>query len=519
MIEPLLEVPIPSDMAIAGKHHRAGAYGENVVILKEAFSDVQAQENLASVCRLFASHANVRLVAVEGADSEVEQAPVRGGIPELIAAAVSVSAGVLFLLQEEPDLIEAQGVDEMGLNVQSRNAMTNLMFGEGLRETAFDRIRPLLEAAQARCYPAGVAELQSSMLRMLGEGMLGGMPLAKRIQMIEKEAAAVGLDTRTFPAISGYLAIRQLEEQINQRRAERQNKEFLERLLARLYGWFKPVAGNKIEIDPAAAMPIVDYWRERTGMSSAEVEESVRVSGWTPVLRELRQWIDTWLVAEAQRHGSHSGAGQRHVFDEELMRLALRLDVDFFDLHDFRDAVGMNREMDKVKATLADEIPDAVRSIVGRLESPEAARLRDLEDRIDTIYLALRLELPPEDAEIADVDASRLISLCEELSRLAGTALTAEARQDLSSLQSVLQDATLFLDFSLKRGRHMASKTIELMRERGEDRAILVAGGFHERTITRQIETERDVSWSVLVPTPGDVAGTTTLPSLVGDKQ
>jgi hypothetical protein len=48
----------------------------------------------------------------------------------------------------------------------------------------------------------------------------------------------------------------------------------------------------------------------------------------------------------------------------------------------------------------------------------------------------------------------------------------------------------------------MARRTLELMRERGEDRALLVAGGFHERAITRAFEDARRVSWSVLMATP-----------------
>ena len=48
----------------------------------------------------------------------------------------------------------------------------------------------------------------------------------------------------------------------------------------------------------------------------------------------------------------------------------------------------------------------------------------------------------------------------------------------------------------------MADRTLELMRERGEDRAMLVVGGFHERAITRALEDARGVSWSVLAPSP-----------------
>jgi hypothetical protein len=48
----------------------------------------------------------------------------------------------------------------------------------------------------------------------------------------------------------------------------------------------------------------------------------------------------------------------------------------------------------------------------------------------------------------------------------------------------------------------MATNTIARMRSQGDDRAVLVAGGFHERAITRTLEEYRHMSWSVLTPQP-----------------
>jgi hypothetical protein len=252
----------------------------------------------------------------------------------------------------------------------------------------------------------------------------------------------------------------------------------------------------------AAVAPIIDYWRETTGRSREDLDKDVAARGWEPVLADLKSWIDQRLVVEAQRIGAGGGRDEVAARYEELMRLALRLGVNYFDLHDFRDQVAGNRDYGKLRDTLPDELPGPARAIIDRLGDPQAARLRVVEDQLDTVYRALSLELPPLEAEAALVDPARLLAMCEELAELAETKLTTAHRDALSAVAPDVEDAALFLDHSLRRGQHMARRTIELMREQGEDRVLLVAGGFHERAITRELETERDVSWSVLAPRP-----------------
>jgi hypothetical protein len=505
VIEPLLEVQLADELVFVGKHHRGGDDGEKVIVLQEVYNDVQAQEHLAEICRVFAEDANVRFVACEGADAEVGRSPVAGGISELVAASSSVSAGVLFLLNEHPGLVEAWGVDDLGLHARSSEAMTRLMLAQPLREAAFEHIRPLLEAARSRWYPKDVSRLRSSLLTLLPERL----PLARQVELIEKQARETEFDLGAFPSVRGYLEVAAAEREVDEKRFEKQKADFVERLVDRLFGWFTFTPPNRLTIDRAAVEPILDYWCERTGMSRADLDKIIEERGWEAPLADLKAWLETSLVADALHA---RGTDEEHVFLEELMRLALRLDVPFFDLHDFRDLVAARREVTKVRATLADELPEAVTAIIDRLEASEAARLRAVEDELDVVYRALRAEVPPLEAEAAQIDAARLLALCEELAALAGTELSPQAREQVSRLEPTLAEAAVFLDHALGRGRHMATRTVELMRELGEDRALLVAGGFHERSITHELENERGVSWSVLAPRPS--AGASEQPML-----
>jgi hypothetical protein len=497
VIEPLLGVNIPDDIVFVGKHHRAGEYGEKVILLQEVYDNEKAQERLIEICRLFANQANVRMLMVEGADSEVKPSPPGTSLRQLMMV-TPVSAGVMFLLQQDEGLFEAWGVDDMELNVGSQGAMSHLMSGQRRREEAFDRIRELIRAAQGARYQKGIADMRTEVLRMFQEKLT----LATRVGAIAREAKGVGLDLHTFPAVQGFLDFQELDRQVDTKRVATQREEFVTRLVTRLWGWFTFVEPNQLEVDMAAAAPIIDYWREATGRSREEFDGDVAARGWEPVLGELKQWIDTWLVTEAQRMGGGGSYGQTAARYEEFMRLALRLGVDYFDLIDFRRQVAGTRDFEKFRDTLAEEMPAAARAVIDRLDDLEAIQLRVAEDQLDTIYRALCLEVPPLEAEMALVDPARLRSICEEVAALAGTEIQPALREALSTLDSDVEDAALFLDHSLRRGQHMARKTIELMREQGEDRALLVAGGFHERTITRELENEREVSWSVLAPKP-----------------
>jgi hypothetical protein len=494
MIEPLLSVSIPAETASAGKFHRAGDAAEMVLLLQQVFDNVCAQQNLADVCRLCANQAGVRLVAVEGSDHELQPLQPPKSIRHWIDMASPVSAGVLHLQAVEPDLIDVWGVDEMDLNRQSQGAMIRVMQNSAIRDGAFDSLRPLLLKAQQRIYGTKVGSLRENMLSVYGTRA----GIGRQIEMLGIAAAHTGLELRAFPLVRRFGEIQTKEKEISSAHVQAQTVQFMKRLHEKLFDWVKPVSRTHVDIDLQKAKPVMEYWMEMTGVTPEEMDQNVERRGLESTILECKQWLENSIIEEARRQGVQ-GQGTPHIFYEEMMRLALRLGVNFFDLRDFRELIAMNRDMQAIKRGILDEVTVASRAAVEKL-GPAAIEFLKLEELSDLFYRALRLEVPPGEAEAADINGASFHKLLDSLKTTAAAPL--RETDDLKRMDQALEDAANFLRLSKKRSQHMAKRTLELMRERGDDRAILVAGGFHERAITRAFEDARGVSWSVLAPTP-----------------
>ena len=493
MIEPLLGIALPNGIVMSGKYHRTSDSVETVVVLEQVFDNVRAQENLATVCKLCATQAGIRLVAVEGDDGEVRPARAPQSVRDLIGNGTPVSAGILSLQQTEPDLIDVCGVDEMKANHDSQRAMIAVRQSAAVSEAGFGALRPLLSKAQARCYGPDVAAVRSAMLGVYGSPL----PLARQHTLLVKAIANAGIDLGRFPLVRRFHEMRSKEAKVSAWRAKTQMVRFVSRVRQRLFNWFKRAGKNQVEIDLEKVKPVLQYWMEVTGLTPAELDANAERRGFESVLLECKRWLESWLTEEAQRQGAQ---GTSFVYFEELMRIALRLEVDYFDLRDFRELIAINRDTDSLKRGLLDEMVVASRALVASLPSPDAAKFLELEERFDLFWRALHLAVPPGEAEAAGIDAGRLQPLVDELVRLAGEPLPPAV--NLAPLDAALGEAATFLRLSKQRSQHMADRTLELMRERGEDRAMLVVGGFHERAITRALEDARGVSWSVLAPSP-----------------
>lgn len=515
MIDPLLATELPDDLVLLGAHREGSGSGAKVVVVGQVYDNVQAQTFLAELCLHLAEQAGVRLVAVEGEDGRVEPGPsdvgvaaptaaaaretLRPVVASLVAADSQVSAGVLAALRGRPDDLEVWGVDAMDRVAPSQVAMVHVLAGRERRDRALAGLREVVRRAQRAAYPSGLAQIRYAELSIAETRP----SLAERADRLRAEAERSGMELAGFPWLRRFVEIRREEKRVRTRTVERQQVRFLERLAEGLFAWAR-VEGNRVTVDPARLQPVLEYWFEKTGTTRSELDRRVAAAGWEPPLLELRAWIQGWLATSARRA---QGAGS-HVFQEELMRLALRLGVPFFDLRDFRRSVAMSRDLEALKRTLPDEMAAATRALVER-SSARARELWELEERLDWLCRALHLEVPADDAELAGLNESALLEIVEALAGIGGSPIGPDLRVSIAGLEDLLASARTYLAHSWERGRHMAARTVELLEELGEERAVLVAGGFHTRAITRTLEDEPDASWAVLYPQPdlAEVAG------------
>lgn len=496
MIEPLLSVTLPDRLVVGHDHQHAPQAEEKVIVLGQTYGNVSGQNNLAEACRVLGRDGSVRLIAVEGAMGPV-QAPSRpASVAELVQTGSDVSAGVLSLLQESATAFEAWGVDDLDLVRRSHEAMARVNAVRSRVQRGFAAAGELHRLAQAAAYPPGIAELRAGSLRFTGRSI----PLSRQVELLSEEAARAGVPLSGFPAIQSFQALRRDEARLRPRRVQRQAEKFLDRLFSRVYGWFRlpprwrrRSGPTRIDIDLRKAQPVLEYWQEATGRSEKELHAALKEQGPEPVFLACKGWYEQWLPAAAQQRAALGQLGAAS-FWEELFRLALRLDVEFFDLLDLRRSVAMRRRMNSARQGMVDELAMAARSLAAGLGGA-AAELLKLENRLDLLYRALRLEVPLAEVDEARFGAGELSEQLRALARLASRPLPSDLERDALALDGALADAQEFWRLSVERGETMAERTVERLRQRPDDRAILVVGGFHDRTVRRALE-RAGVSWS-----------------------
>lgn len=499
MREPILDVALPSQLAVLARHYRSGdAEAEKLVIVQQVYDDVGQQLTLLATCVLFVENAGVRFIAVEGADTELQSDARRPSVTHLVErTANDVSAGVLSLLNGTLD-IEAWGIDDLELKRRSEIAQMRVMSVWSERDQAFAEIRRLLRTARGRWYPPEFSRLREALVLV---GVHGDRTsLAALLSLVKEGAASSRVDVRAFPVIITAEDISKLEDRIDLKRARKEWASFIERILNRMHAWYRPAGANQVKINLEKAQPLIEYWMEATQLTAEEFNQLVELRGLEDVLRSCKQWFDAWAFQKAIRH-AHSGPLGNAEFNEELMRLALRIDVRYFDLSHYREFVALSRMRDTARLDrLKTDISVCCRTIVDKLHSQQAARLLEVEEGLHELYLALGLEMGPDVFEISDVRSGKLIPLLGDLCELSGVPLPGQVESVCNALDGMVDTARELMQCSRSRGQHMARRTIELMRERGEDRAILVVGGFHTRAVTRMLEEYGQVSWSVVSP-------------------
>lgn len=499
MIEPLLEVSIPDATAsLSGRYMASDPTGPKLVIVLQVYNDATQQRNLAQVCALLAKDAGVRLMTVENADQELTPEPGEVNVERLIQTR-SVSAGLLSLLNSPGARIEVWGADDMMKVSESQDCMEQLLRLAPAREAAFGSIREFLRELQEGVYPLPLAKLRRLQLKLYAEP--GG--LTEQAGWLREAAASFGVPLRDFPALSRFFDMQSSEKQINAKRAEAQKAEFIKRVMNRIHGWYAVGGKNRVNIDLKKVEALLEFWMEKTNQPAAEIAKRIDLGGAESVFLSMKEWYDNWLLELARRQ---SGSGA-YVLFEELMRFCLRSGVTYFDLLDFRRSVAIQRDMAMVKSRLADEIADCTEAVARKLDPAQAGRFRALEDEIDGVYRALALGVPPEEAERADLRSETLSEMLAKAANIGRCPVPRRVEEAGQAVGPALEASAHFLRLSRERGERMVNRTLELMEQRKEDRAVLVTGGFHHWAITRTLEDHPQVSWSVITPCLGALPG------------
>lgn len=475
MSEPLLGVQIPEAFGRQTEGFAApGPGGVQLAIVLQAFDDVKAQTCLAAICALYI-RAGVRLLAVESADDRIAPEPGNIDVKQLIRTR-NVSAGVLSVVNAGAPSVEAYGVDDLSLIPPSYQAMATVSGGRAARNQVFEKtIRPLLKTAQESKYPTALAQFRRARLDIYESRK----PVLEQARLGLAAAKVTGLDLEPFRLVRRFLEMGEREKTLDQARAKAELEQFVTRVMERANITLRQ---KSLQQDLERAGPVLEFWLRETGQSVDEFYAAIRASP-APVFAACQRWYQSWITSP-----EHAANPAR--LYENLIRLALYLEVPFFELRDFRQYVVHLRDSDSLRTGLDDEMSDLSSALV---DQAGASPFGELEQEFDLMYRMCQLAVGPKDAEARVRSVGTMAEAIEQLGTRVDPA-------ELAPVEDSLRAAKDFLRLSRERSAHMVKRTLELIEQRNEDRAVLALGGFHARAVTRVMDDYPQVSWAILMP-------------------
>lgn len=504
MLEPLTGITIPDENAALRESWGSTNAERRIIMLNEVYNNALSEENVAVTATRFIE-AGFRLITVEGDEKQLKKEEhkhlAKLKIKDLLASGTRVSAGVLHLLATSALEFEVWGVDSLAVNQAQLKVMTELLEVAQSREALFGRFRELLDKTMRKLYTSEMRKLTEIRFPLFQ----AKPKLSEQIPLLQQLGREAGLEIDAYPAISSYIEVLRLEKRLNEPVINRQREELVKMLVEKAFGWWKLTPPNLLSFDLQKAEPILAFWVKKTGRTEEQLEDEVASRGEEAVFLDCKQWLEKWLVGSALN--ARLGGMASHVLYEDWILFALRFDIDVFKFRELREYIYMLRKTATIKPDeLDEEIKSCAEQILDLLgRTTEQKRLAETVGKIDFLYRAYRLELPPDQLEQFDMTSLSLLELQRELGNISG-----KPTLDLgvtNQLESARDKAFDFYKFSRERGLIMLKNTLELMSTEDQDRAMLVYGGFHNQTITAHLKTMYpDIAWSVIHPTP-DLSG------------
>jgi hypothetical protein len=485
MIEPVLELFVPDELAILRDRYVSGSHRPaQLIVLLQAYNSDEGQSNIEKICTIFASTGAVRLFLVDGAWTELLPGQAQNHRGE-------TSEGVLRAQRALPEKMKVVGVDEPQLLAKSDAAVGKVRVQSKEVRQLFDLVVPVLNRAQERLYDPRLRRNRLEQLRLYG----GHGSLRSALAELCAAALELQIPRALYPSVWTYRRLQRIENTLDFALVEAQRLEFVNRIAGGLGGWIS-VSGPTATANVEQGMPYIAFWLERTGQGYEGFFRNLNTRGMAAVVMDCQNWFRAWM---AERELSSSNA---HVLMEDLIQLAMRVDIPFYDLTAFRTYASYTRDAAAIRASgglLFDEAQQLAREVALR-GGEQARHLFEVEQDLDLFFRALRLSIPSDEADSRLMTAARLSNVVSELYGCLGEPVPALIEEAVTGIEPSLAGAREYMDSSNDRGRAMVRRALDTMKREARRTAILIVGGYHQRAITWKLEEDRNVSWSLLLP-------------------
>lgn len=448
------DIFVPQELGyVIDRHELAGtALAPIVIHIQEAHTNYEGQQHLVGILEQLVRSYGLKLILVEGGSGDASLAYLRRyTTPERRrqVAERHLKAGLLSA-EEYLDLVSDTpltiwGVEDQALYEQNLQAfLESEQLSNSLRPT-LAAVRAAAERLQPFLFNTPLNELDT-LTRALQQHRLG---LGDASPLIKQLAGQYGIALDAYPNLTRFLAVRELEGQIQPTHAQREQRTLLSAL--------------------SRALP------------PEQVEQ---------------------LLGQAS--AMSAGTLQRHEFYESLKAYAAQASIDWTAYPELARYVQYLQTSVLVDTTrLADEVDLILAAMRGRLATtPESRQLDALLTTLGMIEKLIALDLSPEEYQrlmsqpVHQASSQWTTFLAEQCERRGWPRPSLEGLSDLERTLPVLQR---FYEAAQQRDEALVSNALAKLQQSGEHLAVLITGGFHAPRLSAMLKS-RGVSTVAVVP-------------------
>ena len=453
------DISVPAEAGYVMEVHPSlsSANAPILIHIQEAHVNYEGQKHLAEILERLVKDYGLRLILVEGGEGDVSLTRLRRyGIESRRQAAeeylrTGIISGEEYLDVTTDYPLILWGVEEEALYQQNVQAFLE---AEALRGTLQPTLRPVRHAIEI--LTARLADPRSVELDRAKRGFEEGTTaLADYAQTLARLADQAELDETRYPNLSGFLAVRELEQAIDGQQAQAEQEQLVEAL--------------------------------RRNVNETELE-----------------------ALEAKIKGLKEGTVTHAAFYGRLKTLADAGGLSLASYPNLARYVRYIEEGASIKpAALSEELDGLAAALQSRLSATPARRqLQIVSEQFDLVEKLFDLRLSPQ--EYQRFQSFTLTGLAsgwaDVLSRLlAQEGLPAQSFDGLEHVEAALPKLKRFYEAAGQRDERIVEHTLAKLEETHEPLAVLITGGFHSPRVT-QLLKDRGLGVVVVAPKVGGTA-------------
>ncbi|HNV85489.1 MAG TPA: Fic family protein [Candidatus Omnitrophota bacterium] len=444
-------IGLPRDLGFVDEVFH-GVRPEKVLLVQDAHCNFDAQKHIQEIIRYFQSRRQLNLVAFEGGAGELDLLllktfPLRESKEEVLFryARRGELSGVELAAALNPEDGFYYAVENREIYEKNRRAFLDVYRNSGKFSDVLQTLFDAIDRLRTRYDSPALRELSEKE----NQAEENAEQLLDFIAYLSSRAREEGISLGDYPLFTGISAQADLEKELERGESPRSGqaleliRDAREKLSPILTGTDRAEFGAKNQDYQTGRMSCLEFLKYLTGLAAARGLELKNQEVFLPLVREVKE-ISALKSGDFFREiRALTGALKEKLFRNEEERLLDRL-------------------------------------------SRHASILRDLS-RLEAVrddfeyYRAFRDEFTP--------------SYFEETLRRLGEPV---------SLPIELSEVDRFYRIALERDEILFGNLSDLMRKRGEDTALFVAGGFHTEGLKRRFR-EAGISYAVISPAIQDL--------------